>query len=321
MVSRLTLRQLEYFVAAAESGRIAEAAYRIHVSAPSISASIAHIEAELGVQLFVRHHAQGLSLTPVGRQVLREAKLVLEQVANLYSVASDAESQVRGPLTVGCFITLAPMVAPELCQSFVRDHPGVRVSLVEDHQEGLLERLRRAEIDIAVSYDLQVSVPDIHFEPLVSLAPEAIFGEGHPLAGCELVSLEDLAPHPMVLLDLPLSREYFLSLFHSAGLAPTIGSKSSSFEVVRTMVANGYGYSLSNVRPPSPYALDGRRLLRVPLAGRHRPMQLGLATAADRRASRVVEAFAQCCRASISDSQIPGMVCASPGPQVSDPRT
>ncbi|BAN95309.1 hypothetical protein E05_05430 [Plautia stali symbiont] len=61
MLSRITQRQLEYFVASGEAGSIIGASERIHVSSPSISAAITHIESELGVQLFVHHHAQGVS--------------------------------------------------------------------------------------------------------------------------------------------------------------------------------------------------------------------------------------------------------------------
>ncbi|MBE7246969.1 MAG: LysR family transcriptional regulator, partial [Actinomycetospora chiangmaiensis] len=60
---RFTLRQLEYFIAAGQTGSITLASERIHISKPSISTAIAHLERELSVQLFVRHHAQGLTLT------------------------------------------------------------------------------------------------------------------------------------------------------------------------------------------------------------------------------------------------------------------
>jgi hypothetical protein len=74
------------------------------------------------------------------------------------------------------------------------------------------------------------------------------------------------------------------------------------------MVANGYGYSIFNVRPRSNQALDGRKLLRVPLAGTHRPMTIGIATLKQLRQSRLVEAFETHCRSFISNSYIPGMV-------------
>ncbi|MFX5785432.1 LysR family transcriptional regulator, partial [Acinetobacter baumannii] len=78
----------------------------------------AHLERELSVQLFVRHHAQGLTLTPIGREVLREAKALVEQAEGLYTLASEAGGQVRGPLSLGCMVTLAPMLVPELAHAF-----------------------------------------------------------------------------------------------------------------------------------------------------------------------------------------------------------
>lgn len=304
---RFTLRQLEYFVAAGETGSITLASERIAISQPSISTAISHLEKELGVQLFVRHHAQGLSLTPVGHRLLREVKALLQQAEGLYAVAGEASGQLRGRITVGCLVTLAPMVMPELSHAFTASFPETRVHQVEDDQERLLEALRRAAIDVAITYDLQLT-EDVAFEPLATLPPHVLVSEIHPLARRSRVSLAELVEEPMILLDLPLSREYFLALFIAEGLAPNIHVRSIHQEVVRTMVANGYGYTLANARPRSDQALDGRRLVRVPLTGNPRPMALGMATAAQLKPSRLVEAFQAHCRSFVSDSYIPGMV-------------
>ena len=304
---RYTFRQLEYFIAAGETGSITLASERINISQPSISTAISHLEEELGVQLFVRHHAQGLSLTPAGRSLLREAKRVIEQAEALYTVASESGDQVRGQLTVGCLVTLAPMVMPELSHSFTSAFPATQIRHVENNQERLLEALRRAEIDIAITYDLQI--PDgINFTPLASLPAHVVVAETHPFARNTAVSLRDLVEQPLILLDLPLSREYFMALFMKEGLEPTIAMRSSYQDVVRTMVANGYGYTLANVRPRSDLALDGRRVVRVRLAGEHRPMRIGIATLAQLTKSRLIGAFEAHCRAFVSDSYIPGMV-------------
>jgi hypothetical protein len=76
------------------------------------------------------------------------------------------------------------------------------------------------------------------------------------------------------------------------------------------MVANGYGYSIFNVRPRSEFALDGRKVVRVRLSGDHRPMVIGCATLKllAQSQSRLVKAFQAHCRAFVSDSYIPGMV-------------
>lgn len=303
---RFTFRQLEYFVAVGETGSITLASERLHISQPSISTAISHLERELDVQLFIRHHAQGLSLTPTGRTVLVEAKRLVQQAEALYAVASEATAQVRGRLSVGCFSTLAPLVMPELAHSFTAAYPAAEIRQIEGGQEQLLEALRKAEIDIAVTYDLQI--PDeTAFEPLASLPPHIWVSDADPLARQPAVTLAELADQPLVLLDLPLSREYFLALFLKEGLTPKIGSRSTYQEVVRTMVANGYGYTLANVRPRSDFALDGRRIVRVRLAGDHRPMRLGLATLRAYRKPKLLDAFESHCRAFISDAYVPGM--------------
>lgn len=303
---RFTFRQLEYFVAVGETGSITQASERLHISQPSISTAISHLEQELDVQLFIRHHAQGLSLTPTGRTVLVEAKRLVQQAEALYSVASEATAQVRGRLSVGCLSTLAPLVMPELAHSFTAAYPATEIRQVEGSQEQLLEALRKSEIDIAVTYDLQIP-EETSFVPLASLPPHIWVSEADPLARQSAVTLSELAEQPLILLDLPLSREYFIALFLKEGLTPRIASRSSYQEVVRTMVANGYGYTLANVRPRSDLALDGRRIVRVRLSGDHRPMQLGLATLLAYRKPKLLEAFEGHCRAFISDAYIPGM--------------
>lgn len=313
VLTRLTFRQLEYCVAAGEFGSISEAANRIHVSPSSISSAITQVEAELQVPLFVRHHAQGLSVTPAGAEVLREIRGLLDQAMALYDVASSAQSQVRGPVRVGCFTTLAAMVAPELCQGFARAHPKATVTQIEDHQEGLIHKLRTAQIDVAITYDLLVAESDICFEPLAQLPPMVIVSELNPLANHRSTTLEALAQLPMVLLDLPLSREYFMSLFREAGVSPLIAARSASPDVVRSLVANDVGYSLVNVRPRNSHALDGKKIVNLHLNGNHRPMKLGLAWAREQKPRHVVEAFMHRCRSFISNEYIPGMTAPGRG--------
>jgi DNA-binding transcriptional LysR family regulator len=308
---KFTLRQLGYFIAAAETGSITVASKRASISQPAISTAISHLERELDVQLFLRHHAQGLSLTPAGRALLREAKQLLKQAEGLYSAAADISQQIRGELSVGWFATLAPIVMPELVQSFIKAFPGTRVRCQEGHQEGLLQSLRAAQIEVAITYDLQIS-EDVQFVPLAALPPYALFGASHPFARERTVKLSQLATLPMVLLDLPMSREYFLALFIRERLEPSIAWSSEKFEVVRTMVANGLGYTLVNVRPRADIALDGRRLHRVALAGDPPPLRIGLATLKQLKKNRLVDAFQRHCEALISQTYIPGMAAPLP---------
>lgn len=305
--SRFTLRQIEYFIAAGDTGSITMASERISISQPSISTAISQLEAELGVQLFVRHHAQGLSLTPVGKAMLLEAKRLIEQVGSLYAVVSETTEVVRGQLNVGCLTTLAPMVLPELAVSFQNGFPHAIVQPFADNHETLLNGLAKAELDIAISYDLQIPA-DIDFQPLANLPVHALVGESHPLASQSAVTLEELAELPLILLDLPISSQYFMALFQKDGLQPRIAFRVAHPDVIRTMVANGYGYTLANATPRSDYALDGRKVVRVRLAGDHRPMTIGLLTLRSLRSSKLRSAFLTHAAAFISESYIPGMV-------------
>ena len=303
---RFTLKHLEYFMAAAEAGSIKLASERINISQPSISSAISHLERELGLQLFVRHHAQGLALTSSGKKMMRETKMLLRQAESLYTVAGQLKNEVNGRLAVGCMVTLAPMIVPELGHTFTASHPDVTLALSEGSHEQLLKQLREVEIDAAISYDLQFP-EDVSFEALASLPPQILISSDHPLAGRGSLALSDLEGEPMILLDLPYSRQYFFSLFQSEGLKPNIYARVGNQEVVRTMVANGYGYTIANVRPRNLIALDGRGLCLIPLSGHHKSMMIGVATLRQDPKPRVLSTFEQHCRETITPNNIPGM--------------
>lgn len=123
MPLRFTFRQLEYLVAVGDAGSIAAAADRINVSSPSISTAIKQLEAEFGVQLFVRKHAEGLSLTPGGQRIYNKAKHILDSASSLHELAGEISDKARGPISVGCFVTLAPLISAALRRTFVAEIP------------------------------------------------------------------------------------------------------------------------------------------------------------------------------------------------------
>ena len=98
---RYTLRQLEYAFAIAELGSVAKAALRLRVAQPSVSASLQKLEAQLGLQIFIRHHAQGVTPTPQGLRFLDEARSLLAQ-ARIFSGRRPGGHEVAGELTLGC---------------------------------------------------------------------------------------------------------------------------------------------------------------------------------------------------------------------------
>ena len=147
--------------------------------------------------------------------------------------------------------------------------------------------------EFALTYDLQLP-SELAFTPLVEFPPYVMLAAQHQLAKRQHIDIQDLAPEPMVLLDWPLSRDYFYSLFLSAGLEPNFAYKAKSLAMVRGLVANGFGYSLFNTPLASNATMDGNEIVQVPLVskqGKHRPMSLGVVSVKGLRLSPVSKAF------------------------------
>jgi DNA-binding transcriptional LysR family regulator len=292
--SRFTLRQLSCFAAACEGGGIGAAARRLHLAQATVSAAIANLERTLGVQLLVRGRRRAATPSPAGRELLAAAIEVLAAAARLEERSAALRGDVSGELPVGCLVTLAPVAAPRTCRLFERRWPRARVRLLPGDQGELLARLRDGTVAIVITYDLGLD-DQVEFEPLALAPPYALVAAGHPLAAAKTVTLAELAAEPLVLLDLPLSRDYFLGLFRTAGVEPDISRRVADPELARSLVAWGYGYTLANARPAPTRAVDGKRLQAVPVRGPVHTPQVGLARRAGLGPTRSAAAFAEVC--------------------------
>lgn len=262
---KISLRQINYFVTAAETGSIAEAARIANVAQPSVSWAILKMEEVLGIELFIRQHAKGVALTAAGRRLLPEARAILRMAEEFESAANEQTSELTGTLTVGCYSTLAAAYIPPIIAEAARLHPRMRLEIHEDTVDKMLERLASGQIEIALAYD--VDLPgDIIKLRICSAMPYALLPGGHRLLERESVSLTELKDDPFVLLNSKPAEHYFLSLFDALGVKPRIAYTSPSFEVVRSLVAQGLGYSVLVTRPRSDVTYDG-------LSVHHRPLK------------------------------------------------
>lgn len=292
--ARFTLRQLSCFVAACDGGGIGAAAGRLHLAQATVSAAIADLERTLGVQLLVRGSRRAATPSPAGRELLAQAADVLAAAGRLDERSAALRGDVSGELPVGCLVTLAPAVAPAICRAFERRWPRARVNLVPAHQAELLARLGDGTIALAITYDLALNAA-VSFEPMAEAPPYALLAAGHPRAGAASVMLEELAAEPFVLLDLPLSRNYFLGLFRTAEVEPVVSRRVADPELVRSLVAWGYGYTLANARPAPTQAVDGTPIRAVHLRGGAPPPRVGLARRAGLEPTRSAAAFGEAC--------------------------
>ena len=292
MSPRVSLRDLENFVAVAECGSMTEAAAKIGISQPGLSTAIGKLEQALGVSLLVRHRGQGVTVTPEGSLLIAEARATLSRAAELEASISAAASGTSGRVLVGSLVTVAPIVMPSLVRRFTESHPDIVVEIRTGTQDELLDWLQTGEVHAAITYDIELN-KGVYFEPVLEVGAQALLNAEHHLAGESEVALESLAEDPFILLDLPLSREYFMSLFLATGVAYHPVARHIDISLVRAMVGNGFGYSLVNLIPATDIAQDGRPVAYVPLGTDIRPLSLGLARRLDDAPPKILDVFAE----------------------------
>ena len=176
---KFTLRQLEYFRAIAMNGSISAASEQERMSRSALASALDDLERSLGCQLFLRHKAHGMVLTPAGEQILGRARELLEGARDLEAAAAGGE--LGGVLAIGCFSSLGPTLLPRLFEYFRVHHPQVVLRTYTEPVDRLVELLQSGEIELAVSYDLALE-PALETEPLYPARLHAILPPDHRLA-------------------------------------------------------------------------------------------------------------------------------------------
>jgi len=197
-------------------------------------------------------------------------------------------------LRIGSFFTVGPAFLPELIAKFVAKEPRAHVSLVDGHQGQVLEALRTDSCDVVLTYGMHLD-RGFATRTLTTLAPYVLLADDHPLATRPRLPLAELVKLPLILLETPPSKEYFLGLFHSQGLAPNIWLRTGSFEMVRGLVGQGLGYSILATRPGGDASYDGHRLACVEIEDRVAHSLLVLVHRTDRPLRGLARTFAEIC--------------------------
>ncbi len=290
LVPRVTLRQLSYFVATARCESIARAAEELHVSSPSISVALTELESIVGVPLFVRRHARGVVLTEAGSELMATARQML-LMAYEFRCRSDARGyEYESIIDFGCLVSLAPLV-PAIVSEFYKDCPNVRVRWHEADHASLISGLEAGTINCGLLYDFNIPA-SITTTIMREMPLQAVLPRHHPMAREDRICLADMVMEPFILLDLPNTQDYLLSTFSELGLEPNIAYRTQSFEMLRSLVANGFGYALLNYCPPYT-GLNGGSLVCRPLAESLRPNNMVFAKRHKYQTPSVVEIFKQ----------------------------
>lgn len=145
----MDFRELTYVTAVAECGSLTEAAKKLYISQPSMSAAIAKIEAEEGALLFDRT-SKPLTLTYAGTVYVRRARQILDLRRDLRRELTDIEAGAAGKVLFGIPTERAGAMLPNLLRTFLEKHPRVEFELKNDSSDDLIEALIREKIDIAI---------------------------------------------------------------------------------------------------------------------------------------------------------------------------
>ena len=283
----LNLRQLRYVVAMADAGTISAAARGLAVSQPTLSSSLRELESTLGVSLFLRSRGRPLALTAEGRILLPEIRRLVAHADDVGRRASGLAGPGTGTVRLGSLVTVAPVLIPPLLREFRGQQPDAGVSVTTADQQELLLGLRTGDLHMALTYDLDID-EGVEFVPIAPIAPKVVVASTHPLAGRRSVRLEALADDPFILLDLPLSSEYFQAVFLAARVSMRPSMRCRDLSFVRALVAEHLGYSVVNL-VPAQRGDDGLSYLSI--EGPVPELQIGLAMA-DRALPAAADEFA-----------------------------
>lgn len=234
MTLNVHLQQLAYFLAASRAPSWSEAAKELHISQPALSQSLRELERRLGVTLFERE-GRHQRLTALGEEVARFAHSVLAQTE---SFAGRLESMRRGRagrLRVGMVDAACLYVLPGALQAFQEENPEVELLLTVDASGPLLAKLRHFDLDLAVVVG-PAEAPDLHVRPVAEeklhiYRKRGLRDDPHQAAWV----LYPSGSHTRRLIDAGLAR---------AGIVPRIAIESNNPQVLRQMVAMGFGWAV-----------------------------------------------------------------------------
>lgn len=271
-----TLRQLQFFVAAAEAGSVTGAARALSISQSSVTEAIKGLEDDLGVALFDRQ-ARGLDLTHRGSLFLRHARTILADVAGARQAFRDEAAADEGRLSLGVTSLVAGYVLSDILARFRRSYPRTDLSVIEDNGDYLQHLLIGGELDVAVL--LTSSVRDrmaLQVETLVVSPYRLWLPLGHPLGEAHAITLDALGGQPLIQLMVEEIEESTRRLMAALQEKPRIAFRTRSVEAVRSLVATGAGLAILPSLVYRPWSLEGDRIDIRDVSGDLPSVQVGL---------------------------------------------
>lgn len=251
----MNLRSLRYFLKVAEYGSITRAALSLHITQPSLTQHLRHLEDHFGLPLFMRH-GRGVILTEAGKTLRLKAEILIDEIDGLPSQLESSQTRPRGVLSIGLPISWSELVTYPVIERFRRDFPEVYIKLTVNASEALAQALNANELQLAVL--VETDEQDSFWSR--NLVEDDVFllgPAGSKLSVLDALTLKDLAHYPMILpLNLTMvMRRIDRALLTSGGTLNAVMETPSTH--ILPFVARGLGYTILSACA-LPMELDGQ---------------------------------------------------------------
>jgi LysR family cyn operon transcriptional activator len=193
------LRQIKYFVKAAELLNFTEAAKECFVAESTLWQQIKQLETELDVSLFKRNKRK-MELTDAGALFLPHAQRTLASSTNAIQAIKDLQGLHTGTLIIGCTFNLTPMLTGALL-AFSQTYPDVRISVVRQSSDELISLLQHGRLDMVLCFEENPSDARMEAFPLFNTSLYVVMHRLHPLASEKTLSLNRIKDYPLALPD------------------------------------------------------------------------------------------------------------------------
>jgi LysR family hydrogen peroxide-inducible transcriptional activator len=268
----MDLRQLSALLAVADHGTFSAAARALHTVQSNVSTHVARLERELGVVLVDRSNS---AITEEGRVVVERARRIRGELEALTSDIASMHDEVSGSARIGVIGTTARWLVPLLFDRLSKEHPQVRLVVVDATTSMLLPQLGRGEIDLAV-VNLPTDDPDVLEEPLFDEDRVVVAPEDHPLAAHETLTLPEVADHELLLAAVgTVFRAELDAAAAAAGVTLRPKAEVDGLRLVASLAFQGFGAAVVPASAAPDWLLAVGRWRRIPISGMA-PRSVGL---------------------------------------------
>lgn len=235
-------QQLITFLEVAKQLHFRQAAEKLNLTQPAVSAQIRSLEEELGTTLFYRSHVK---LTPSGTLFLPYAQKILDLIDESRERVAEWEHRPPGPVTVGTTSCLSMSIWPRLARYFHQRHPDVRLRLFTYSSQKIIQSLQEGQIDLAISYPLPHPPAQIETQTLFYDSFSFITARDSPLAEKPYLDLKELEDIPLIsFASFTLERALLEEIMQRSNINLNLMIELSSTEEIKRLVAEGIGAAL-----------------------------------------------------------------------------